>query len=145
MSTSKCCRKVSFGYFWMRFLGIDRETCKEANCAINWKFFLNKISKKCEKQKLIFFKQNFKKIVKNKNFYFWKFPGMSMWKCCRKVSFGYFWVRFSRIDRETCREAHYSIKWNFSSDLCLGFSDRITYVTENVYPALRIFFINSYL
>ncbi len=39
MSTSKYCGEVSFGYFWVRFLGIDRETCQEAHCAVKWKFF----------------------------------------------------------------------------------------------------------
>ncbi len=39
MSTSKCCREVSFRYFWVRFSGIDGETCQEADCAIKWTFF----------------------------------------------------------------------------------------------------------
>ncbi len=74
----------------------------------------------------IFLKQNFKKIEKNKNFHFWKFSGMLTSKCCRKVNFGYFWVRFSGIDRETCQEDHCAIKWNFCSNLCPGSSNRLT-------------------
>ncbi len=62
-----------------------------------------------------FYKQNFKKIEKNKNFQFWKFSGMSTLKWGREVSFEYFWVRFSGIDRETCQEAYCAIKWIFFS------------------------------
>ncbi len=51
-----------------------------------------------------FFKQNFEKIVKNKNFHFKKFSGTSTSKSCREVSFGYFWVRFPVIFRETWQE-----------------------------------------
>ncbi len=39
ISTSKCCREVSLGYFLVRFSGIGRETCQEANCVMKWKFF----------------------------------------------------------------------------------------------------------
>ncbi len=61
--------------------------------------FLNKISKRIEK---------------NKNFHFWKFPGMSTLKLCREVSFGYFCMQFSRIERGTCQEGHCVIKWKFN-------------------------------
>ncbi len=39
MSISKCCREVSFVYFWVQVLVIDRETCQESHCAIKWKSF----------------------------------------------------------------------------------------------------------
>ncbi len=56
MLTSKSCREVSFGYFWMRFLGIDRETCQETHCARKRKFFFKKISRKLRKTKFLFLK-----------------------------------------------------------------------------------------
>ncbi len=60
MSTSNCCREVSFTCFWMRFSVIDRETCQEAQCAIKRKFFENKISRKLGKTKTFIF-ENFRK------------------------------------------------------------------------------------
>ncbi len=52
---------------------------------------------------------------------------MSTSECCIEERFGYFSVRFLRIDWETCQETHCVIKWKFSSVLCLGSSDRLTY------------------
>ncbi len=43
----------------------------------------------CHKME-ISFKQNFEKIAKNKNFYFWKLSGMSTSKWWREVGSGYF-------------------------------------------------------
>ncbi len=60
MTTSKCCKKVSFEYFWVRFLGINRKSCKKSQCAIKWKFFSYKILRKLRKTKAFIF-ENFQK------------------------------------------------------------------------------------
>ncbi len=61
MSTSKCCREVSFGHFWVRFLGIGKETCQEAHCAIKWKILKTKFQKNWGKNLFL-------KISRNVNF-----------------------------------------------------------------------------
>ncbi len=51
ISISKYCREVSSGCFWGQFSGINRGACQEAQCAIKWKFFKNKITRKLGKTK----------------------------------------------------------------------------------------------
>ncbi len=73
MSTSKCCREVNFEYFWVRFSGIEKETCQKANYVIKWKF-KKKFRENWKNQKLLFFKisrnVNFKMLYRGE---FWVF------------------------------------------------------------------------
>ncbi len=82
--------------------------------------------------------KKFMKIEENENFYFRKFPKMSASECCREVSFGYFCVRFSGIDRETCQKAHCAIKRKFFfptyawvSQIASQTNDEHTYIMTN--------------
>ncbi len=96
MLTSKRCKEKWFRVFLSAVFGDRQRTnVKKTSVRYNGNFFNTK------------FREN----GENRQLFFRKFPGMSTSKCCREVSFGCFWVRFSRIDGGTCQEARCAIKW----------------------------------
>ncbi len=102
--------EVSFGYFWVPCSGIDRETYEEVQCHEMDFFLKNKISRK---------------LRKTKTFIFENYQECQIQNAVERWVFGIFEYGFSGIDTKTCQEALCAIKWNFSLDLRLDFSDRV--------------------